>query len=201
MNRVLSANLARYGVDLSPEDCLRQFKGGSMLDVPAYALQMGKTLPDNWVPDFYQEVYQVFRDEGVDVIDGIPELLDILDDTGIPYCVASNGSEEKMSVTLGHNGLWDRFSDRCFSAHRYGSWKPNPAIFLAAAEHFAVDVGEVIVVEDSASGAKAAQTAGMRCFGLAMDDSGSDLAEVGAVVIRHISEIAPRCGLAAKGED
>ncbi|MEQ9488296.1 MAG: HAD family phosphatase [Alphaproteobacteria bacterium] len=187
-NTLLSENLTRHGLAIGPEECLRYFQGGSMLDVPAFAKTRGVILPDGWVDAFYVEMYAELE-KGVSVIDGIPALLQTLDDLGIPCCVASNGAEEKMRITLGQNGMWDRFADACFSGHRYGKRKPDPTIFLAAADHFSVDASDVMVVEDSIIGAKAAANAHMRCFGYAPHGDGAELAAEGAVVIHTMREI------------
>ncbi len=189
MNRLLSEDLAGAGLTLSPEACLTEFKGGSMLDVPVYAANRGVVLAEDWVDAFYRRLYTLFEEEGVPVIEGIPALLNALDDAQIPYCVASNGSEEKMSVTLGQNGLWDRFKKACFSAHTYGAWKPDPALFLAAAKSFGVDPKDVLVIEDSTSGARAARAAGMRCLGYAAESDGAELAAEGAIVIHAIQDV------------
>jgi len=195
MNRLLSENLAQHGLTLSPAECLTEFKGGSMLDVTGFAADRGISLPDTWADDFYRDVYAEFRAEGVAVVDGIPDLLRALDEAQIPCCVASNGSEEKMSVTLGQNGLWDRFRTACFSAHRYGPRKPDPTIFLAAAKAFGVAPNTVLVIEDSVSGVKAARAAGMPCFGYAEDGDGAELAAEGATVIHDINAVAAMIGL------
>lgn len=187
-NTLLSENLARFGLVIGPDECLRYFQGGSMLDVPAFAKQRGVTLPDGWTDDFYAEMYAELE-KGVSVIEGVPTLLDRLDSLKIPYCVASNGSEEKMRITLGQNGLWDRFGNVCFSGHRYGKRKPDPTIFLAAAKHFNVEAGDAMVVEDSISGVKAAKNGHMPCFGFAPHDDGAALAAEGAVVIHAMQEI------------
>lgn len=198
MNRLLSENLSQHGLTLSPAECLTEFKGGSMLDVAGFAADRGVTLPETWADGFYRDVYAVFREEGVAVVDGIPELLAALDEAQIPYCVASNGSEEKMSITLGQNGLWERFKAACFSAHTYGPRKPDPTIFLAAANAFGVATDNVLVIEDSVSGVKAAKAAGMPCFGYAADGDGAELAAEGATVIHDINRIAGMIGLTGR---
>jgi putative hydrolase of the HAD superfamily len=45
-----------------------------------------------------------------------------------------------------------------------GKVKPDPSIFLHAAESLGVDPAEVVIFEDSLNGLRAAQAAGMRCI-------------------------------------
>ena len=52
-------------------------------------------------------------DAGLLAVDGIA---DALAQIGIPVCVASSGSHDKMSHTLGRTGLYEHFAGRIFSA-------------------------------------------------------------------------------------
>lgn len=194
-NKVLVANLALHGLQLEIADCEAMFVGGTMKAVMRNARAMGADLPSDWVDEIYQEIYASLRN-GVSLVAGIHELLALLDREGIPFCVASNGSEEKMQITLGQNDLWDRFyPNAMFSAHTLGTAKPDPEMFLTAASHFDVQPGDCLVVEDSATGAEAALRAGMRCLGYAAEGNGERLAEQGAEVFNTMTLVPELIGL------
>lgn len=194
-NEVLVTNLARYGLRLTLADCMDLFVGGTMKGVMAKARDMGADLPADWVADVYQETYARLK-QGVPLVAGIPGLLAVLDQQGIPVCVASNGSEDKMRITLGQSGLWDRFHPGAmFSAHTLGVAKPEPGLFLAAASHFDVQARDCLVIEDSATGAMAALRAGMRCLGYAPEGIGVKLAEQGAEVFGAMTQVPGLIGL------
>ena len=195
-NQVLVSNLSRYGLQLELADCMSLFVGGTMKGVKEKAQSLGADLPAYWVEEVYEETYAKLRD-GVPLVAGIPELLALLDRESIPCCVASNGSEDKMRITLGHNGLWDRFHPSAmFSAHTLGVAKPEPGIFLAAASHFDVQARDCLVIEDSASGATAALRAGMRCLGYAPEGRGERLVEQGAELFDDMAQVPGLIGLA-----
>ncbi len=187
-NEVLSVNLSRYGLHLTPTECETEFVGGTMAGVGEEARRMGANLPDDWIDEIYTQIYARLA-EGVDVIPGIPSVLDLLERHEFRYCVGSNGSEEKMRITLGQTGLWDRFSGAMFSAHALGVAKPDPDLFLAAARHFGADPAQCLVVEDSLTGVTAADRAGMRCLAYVPRGDGAAMRDRGASVIRHMSEI------------
>lgn len=187
-NRVLAADLARYGLNLTLDECFRLFVGGTIAGGGAKARAMGADLPPDWVERIYEQIYARLRD-GVPLIPGIQRVLDHLDGAGLPYCVASNGEEAKMQITLGPHGLWDRFQGRMFSAHTLGVAKPDPALFLAAAAQFGTAPGQCLVVEDSASGVTAAARAGMPCLAYVPDGDGDRLQALGATVIRDMTEV------------
>ncbi|PCJ08492.1 MAG: haloacid dehalogenase [Rhodobacteraceae bacterium] len=194
-NQVLIDNLARFGLQLQLSDCMDLFVGGTIKGVMGTAREMGADLPPTWVEDVYQEIY-LSLESGVPLVPGIPELLALLDRRGIPCCVASNGSEEKMRITLGQNGLWERFHPNAmFSAHTLGVAKPEPGLFLAAASHFDVQARDCLVIEDSATGATAALRAGMRCLGYAPEGNGERLAEQGAEVFSAMAQVPELIGL------
>ena len=193
-NVVLAANLTRHSLPMTPEGCLDLFVGGTIASVEGVARDMGADLPGDWVDEIYGEIYAALR-AGVDVIAGIPELLDRLDAEGIPYAVGSNGSEEKMQITLGQTGLMARFGDAIFSAHTLGVAKPDPGLYLAAAAHVGVDPSRAVVVEDSATGATAAARAGMRCLGYAPHDDGARLKATGAEVFDSMVAVPGLIGL------
>ena len=77
-------------------------------------------------------------------------MVEALDAITIPMCVASNGSHEKLRFTLGLTGLCERFAGRIFSASEVARGKPEPDLFLHAAEQMGVAPSACVVVEDSA---------------------------------------------------
>ena len=60
--------------------------------------------------------------------------------------------------------------------------KPHPEIFLTAAKELGVAPQECLAFEDTASGIKAAQAAGMQVVGIATQFSKEKLLELGCVV-------------------
>lgn len=191
-NQVLADNLAGYGLHLTLPECMSLFVGGTMVGVRDKARGMGADLPEDWIDQVYAETYDRLR-AGVPLVSGVADLLAALDQRGIPYCVASNGSPDKMQITLGQNGLWDRFKDVMFSAHVLGTGKPDPKMFQLAAEHFGAQVP--VVIEDSHNGVTAAIRANMRCLAYAPHGGGDRLADLGAEVITDMSQAHPLLGL------
>lgn len=125
-NQVLADNLARYGLHLSLAECMDLFVGGTMAEVRQKAIARGADLPADWVAEVYEETYARLR-QGVSLVPGVSDLLALLQERGIAFCVASNGSEDKMRITLGQNGLWELFHPHAmFSAHTLKTGKPDP---------------------------------------------------------------------------
>ncbi|MEP2715063.1 HAD family phosphatase [Pseudophaeobacter sp.] len=194
-NLALVDNLARHGLELTLERSMELFVGGTMTGVMQKAVTLGADLHDGWVDEIYAESYAALE-AGVDLMPGVADLLVLLDAEQIPTCVASNGSEGKMRITLGQNGLWERFHPSAmFSAHSLGVSKPEPGLFLAAASHFGIQARDCLVIEDSATGATAAARAGMRCLGFAPEGDGQKLVAEGAEVFAQMPQVPALIGL------
>lgn len=194
-NTILIEDLAGRGLPLSDAKATDLFVGGTMRTTAQKAAELGADIPPDWIDLIYARMYARLK-EGVPLIDGVGQLMDRLDAVGIRYCVGSNGSDEKMAITLGqHPGLLARLGGNLYSAHRYGVAKPDPELFLIAASDFGISPDDCAVVDDSPTGCTAAQRAGMRCFGLAEHDDGARLAAVGATVVNSLDEIAPLLGI------
>ena len=194
-NQALIDNLARHGLSLTMERSMELFVGSTMSGVMAKAAALGADLHEGWIEEVYAETYSALG-AGVALMPGVVDLLALLDEEQIPCCVASNGSEDKMRITLGQNGLWERFHPQAmFSAHALGVSKPDPGLFLAAASHFGVQARDCLVVEDSATGARAAARAGMRCLGYVPKGEGQQLAAEGAEVFGAMAEVRRLIGL------
>ncbi len=188
-NALLQEDLAQRGLTMTLDEIMARFIGGTMRGVAVEAARMGASIPPDWVDRIYESMYQRLA-AGTPVINGVEAVLDRLDAAGIPYCVGSNGSLQKMKITLGqHPGLQDRLMDRLYSAHAHGVAKPDPELFLIAARDFGVLPDRCAVVDDSATGCTAAARAGMACFGYAAHDDGARLTATGATVFHAMAEL------------
>jgi beta-phosphoglucomutase-like phosphatase (HAD superfamily) len=79
-------------------------------------------------------------------------------------CVASSGPLEKINQALQITGLSEFFGSHIFSSYIVKSWKPDPGLFLHAAEAMNFRPEECAVVEDSKVGLIAAINAGMQVY-------------------------------------
>ena len=95
----------------------------------------------------------------VPVKKGVSELLDLLQEKGIPVAVASSSSIQQITSNLKTAGLSDYFS-AIVSGTEVEHGKPAPDIFLYAAEKIGVKPQECVVFEDSENGIKAGHAAG-----------------------------------------
>ena len=180
-NRILAADITAAGWPMTTAECIERFKGARLTVVQATVeKRIGDRLGDAWLNDHYERIFEAFRAE-IKPIPGAREVLENLSDSEIPFCVASQGPVRKMQITLGATGMRPLVDGHVYSATMVERPKPAPDLFLyaAAAEGYLTD--DCIVVEDSATGVKAAVAAQMRVIGFAADDTDAPaLADAGA---------------------
>ena len=124
---------------------------------------LGRALPDDWERPFSREYWALIDAE----LKPVPGVREVIEGLAVPFCVASNGSHEKMTHSLTVAGLLPLFAGRMFSADDVGVPKPDPALYLHAAQMMDVRPEACAVVDDSVFGVEAARRAGMRTFGFA----------------------------------
>ena len=96
---------------------------------------------------------------GIEVKPGIYELLDALDERGIPAAITSSSSQEIIRRHLEVHNLYHRFAKIC-SARDVPNGKPAPDIYLHGAASLGLKPEECIALEDSPTGILAAYRAG-----------------------------------------
>ena len=195
-DRAIAANLTRHGLAIDAHEVSELFLGGTIRGVADVARARGADLPENWVEQMYAEIYDLLA-AGTPVVAGVVDVLDRLDAAGIPYGVGSNGAREKMKITLGQNGLWDRFKDAMVSAHDGIAAKPAPDIYLTLARKLGVDPARAVVIDDSPSGLGGGIAAGIPVIAYAERTAEDRLAPLGVPMARSMSEVAAMIGVAS----
>ncbi|MDI3564133.1 HAD family hydrolase [Bradyrhizobium sp. Arg816] len=185
---VLVRTASEEGIAISLEDAIRSFRGVKMADcVREIEHRLGRSVRDTFIADIRRATALAF-DAELKPVEGIHAALA---EIAVPVCVASNGPMSKLTHALGLTKLLERFEGRIFSAYEVGSWKPDPGLFLHAAQTLGAHPSRCVVVEDSLSGIRAAKAAGMRVLGFTGGDSGveRELAAVCDEVFHRMSEL------------
>ncbi|MFE5298282.1 HAD family hydrolase [Streptomyces sp. NPDC056632] len=165
-NRLLAGYLTELGHPTSYEESVRDYMGSAMHRIHELVEERsGQRLPAEFDDIFHARVFAAFERE-LEAVAGAAEVLKRLDAEGIPYCVASSGSHERIRVGHRKTGLDAWFREGIvFSAEDVGRGKPAPDLFLHAAERMGVAPERCVVVEDSRLGVQAAVAAGMDAYG------------------------------------
>lgn len=111
---------------------------------------------------------------------GVLGWLQRLHGRGIPMAVASSGSLVNITTLVDELQIRDYFVALVSSAGLPS--KPDPAVFLKAAESIGVPPERCFVVEDAVAGVQAAKRAGMRCIAVTNTRSRAELSTADFVV-------------------
>lgn len=177
--RVLVEVAAEHGAQLDAASMLPDLRGLKMTECVAILQERsGVRLPEDYVPRVRRRMADAFR-SALRPMDGARELLASLT---LPFCVASSGPREKIELSLSLTGLLPYVNGRIFTSYEVGTWKPEPGIFLHAAQALGVQPSGCAVVEDSEPGIRAGLAAGMRVF--AYGDLVGEIAE--RYRVRHV---------------
>jgi HAD superfamily hydrolase (TIGR01509 family) len=186
-NGIFVTMLNDLGLAVTLDEMFRDFVGRSMGQcLEIIEDRLGRAPPESFLQE-YTERIEVALSSDLEPVAGIEAALDMID---LPMCVASSGSHEKMQLTLGLTGLFDRFDGRIFSATEVRRGKPAPDIFLHAASVMGADPSACAVIEDSPRGVRAGIAAGMTVFGYAERSDPRSLEQEGAVVFTQMSQLA-----------
>lgn len=196
-NRVLAGLLGDCGYPVTFDGCVSRFMGSSLARVRQVVEdETGTRLPDDFEDRYHAGLFAAFR-AGLPAVAGVVGVLDELDRRGVPFCVASSGTHERIRLALSTVGLLDRFpEDRIFSAEDVAHGKPAPDLFLRAAAQLAVEPSRCLVIEDSPLGVAAARAAGMGVIGYAAMTPADRLADADAdAVVETMDELLEATGL------
>ena len=106
-----------------------------------------------------EEAFLLLLDEQLAPMPGLLELLSALERRKIPKAIGTSSSRRLVDACLSRLHLADRFQF-ILSAEDIARGKPDPEIYLTAARRFGLPAAEMMVLEDSSTGCKAAAAAG-----------------------------------------
>jgi trehalose/maltose hydrolase-like predicted phosphorylase/beta-phosphoglucomutase-like phosphatase (HAD superfamily) len=103
-------------------------------------------------------------------------------------------AEQRIDCDFIHPGMTlAEIFDADISGRDFPKGKPDPTIFLTAAEELGLDPGVCFVTEDASTGIQAAKAAGMAALGVARLDDRDLLADAGAdLVLTSLDDVSRR---------
>ncbi len=129
----------------------------------------GEQLSDEAVRQYSSAKEVLYRklllEDGAQPLPGVVDWLQWAANHGFRQALASMAPRANIDVTLAALKLPIRF-DAIVSAEEVHHGKPDPEVFLLAAERLGIPPAGCTVIEDSTQGVEAAKRAGMRCIGV-----------------------------------
>jgi beta-phosphoglucomutase len=159
------AGLAEYGVTAQPVDFKPFVGAGEVRFIGGVAEKYG--VP--YRPEMKDRVYEIYLqivDEKLKLYPHVNESLRRLHSAGWGLAVASSADRIKVAANLRVARISTDLFNVVLSAENVQHKKPDPEIYLLAAERLGAAPANCIVVEDAVNGIRAAHAAGMRCVAL-----------------------------------
>lgn len=195
-NAVFAELVTRAGLPTTMEQSIERYMGRATLECLAdVERELGRPIGFDLPAEYEREVLARQHDE-LTAVDGVRELLDLLRAAAVPVCVASSGIPHEIAFRLRVTGLTDYFGPHVYSASMVARGKPEPDLFLLAADRIGVDPADCVLIEDSPFGVRGGRAAGMTVVGLAALASADTLRAAGAEhVVTAMTQVPPLLGL------
>jgi beta-phosphoglucomutase len=154
--------IKNLGKEISEEEYNANINGRTNKDAAEYLF--GKKMTKDEAMVFALEKEAVYREmyaPYIKPVEGLIEMLDGLKKLNIPMAIATSGIQVNIDFMFDHIPIREYFSVVVNSAH-INKGKPDPEIYLKAAELLEVAPESCLVFEDAVVGINSAKAAGMR---------------------------------------
>lgn len=155
--------LAAHNIDLTEADFRRTFGQNNQSIIRAF---LGHNVSPEKLAEIAADKENEFRRIArleTQASPGVIALLSGLRAAGYKMAVASSALRENISLILGLLDLAEYFN-AVVADDEVSRGKPDPEVFLKAAQKLGVSPAQSLVIEDAVSGVTAAMRAGMRCL-------------------------------------
>lgn len=191
-NGVLREMLNERGWAISQGECFEIFIGKAVRDERArIEAETGLPLTEEWMAAFYERRNVRLLAE-LKAVEGALQAVRVAHaHTAGRIACASGADRPKVVMQIGMTGMAPYFEDRIFSGHDMPRSKPAPDVYLAAAAHLGADPTRCLVIEDTATGARAGLDAGATVWGYCPEGHGRAFEGLPvARVLHHMDELA-----------
>lgn len=159
--QVMVEVLDKFGINITVDYYLRNCTGKTYSGLRVeLAEEFNTPLPSQFLKEVTIEV-DIRLNTQLQPIKGIHK---VLESTSLPKSVVSNSDVYQVEHAINHVNIAHHF-DHLFSSQMVDKPKPDPGVYLLAAEKLDTNPQNCLVVEDSIAGATAALGAGMNVIG------------------------------------
>jgi beta-phosphoglucomutase family hydrolase len=171
---------AKHGVDFGYEEFLSVLgaKGSEIVrervDLPTDEIERMLNRKE-------EDFMALSEEKGLQLIPYVEELLQEIRNIPLKTALATGGGGVKQEYVFNKFGI-EKYFDCIYTADKIRKGKPDPEIFLRAAEELGVPPEQCVVMEDATNGVEAARKAGMRCIAITSTHRADQLREADLVI-------------------
>jgi beta-phosphoglucomutase len=144
--------------------------------------------------DRKEVLYRAAAGNGVTLLPGVRALVEDLHQAGFVQAIGSSAPHANLELILHLTGIAD-FFDVVVGSEDTQRGKPDPQVFLVAAERLGVPPSRCVVFEDAVAGVQAARAGGMKCVAVRCvgHHSEESLCQAGAdLVVETLEQVSAR---------
>jgi HAD superfamily hydrolase (TIGR01509 family) len=182
--------LRHYGIEPTPDDLRRSYGRRVRDDIVDYFARYGVTADVNIAIAHKHARYYHLAAGHLHPFPGVMALLTRIRRQGFRLALASSGDQVKVAFgmqALELNGIFDTVVTGDDVSHS----KPDPEIYLIAAQRLGLAPADCIAIEDAPAGVEAARRAGMRCIAVANSVAREQLQQADLIVESLADDLSP----------
>jgi HAD superfamily hydrolase (TIGR01509 family) len=189
----------RYGIRVTRDDFLPFVGTGESRFISGAAAAHGVTVDLDVDKPLTYELYLELIPGRLQPVPGVHAFIRSLRTAGLGLALATSADRRKLEGNLAAIGLPESAFDVVLTAEHVTRTKPDPEVFLLAAERLGVPPTRCLVVEDALNGVLAARSAGCAALGITTTLPGAVLQEAGAFATARDFVAVPGAVLGALG--
>jgi pseudouridine 5'-phosphatase len=147
-----------------------------------------------WCPPITAPITDYHLDDCLAPMPGLMPLLDALESFGIPKAIGTSSARALVDACLRPLQIGPRFTF-ILAAEDIVRGKPEPEIYLAAAQRFGIAPAEMAVLEDSQNGCLAASAAGAFTIAVPGEHSRTQDFSMASLVVDSLTDPRLRAAL------
>ena len=185
----------KLGIDITEEEVRKNCLGQSNHEI--LTRYFGENLSKSEIDRLADEKESLYRslckkdDKTFHMVKGAEAYFDHLKELGIPFTIATGSEIGNVKFYFEEFGIGRWFSlDKMVWDDGILPGKPNPALYLCAAEKIGVSASECLIFEDSRSGVLAARNANAHAIVQLVEKDGDPLYEGTALTVHDFTNIA-----------
>ncbi|MFZ1257983.1 MAG: HAD family phosphatase [Candidatus Saccharimonas sp.] len=177
MNQVL----AKYNIHIENSE-LRHYIGQSVIhQLNQISEKFNTPLDVSTIVEELKPIKEKLQ-RGIQPKEGVEQLIELLHHNNVPIAIGTSSTTADTERKLTDAGIFHNF-EILVTHDDVTKHKPDPAVYLAAAEKLYMQPSQCVVIEDAPSGVEAAKRAGMKCIAvLAPHTSKEDLKDADDIV-------------------
>ncbi len=178
------------GLEVQPEDFIPYVGTGENRYLGGVAEKYSFPVDIDEIKDRTYEIYgQIIKGE-LEPLEGVVDFIATCKQKGLKIAVATSADEVKMKSNLYEIGIPVETFDAAVNGLMIKNKKPDPEIFITAANHLGLRAEDCLVVEDAINGVESGKRAGSKVLGIMSSFNAEQLKEADWIV-ENLSNYPP----------